>query len=38
MKVIHTEFFPTIIFQMRFFDNLKEVKSTKQIEQSETRS
>ena len=38
MKLIHfIEFFPDIIFQTRTFDDLKKVKSTKQIEQSETR-
>ena len=35
MKVIHfIEFFADIIFRIRFFDDLKKVKSTKQIEQS----
>ena len=38
MKVIHIiEIFPDFIFHMRFFDDLKKVKSTKQIEQPETR-
>ena len=37
MKVIHLiDFFPDIIFHTRRSD-LQEVKSTKQIEQSETR-
>ena len=40
MKVIqYIEFFPDIIFHMRFFDHLKKKypKISKQIEQSETR-
>ena len=33
MKAIHfIELFPDIVFHMRFFDDLKKVKSTKQIE------